>query len=63
MKGDLDISSSLTINGNAAGTTINGGALSPGHYADMVAVANDPLADISALEHIDHVMKGGAIVR
>jgi imidazolonepropionase-like amidohydrolase len=39
------------------------GALSPGHYADMVAVANDPLADISALEHIDHVMKGGTVVR
>jgi len=39
------------------------GALSPGHYADMVAVANDPLVDISALEHVDHVMKGGAIVR
>jgi len=39
------------------------GALSPGHYADMVAVANDPLADISALEHVDHVMKGGTIVR
>ena len=27
LKGDLDISSSLTINGNAAGTTINGGAV------------------------------------
>ena len=39
------------------------GALSPGHYADMVAVANDPLADISALEHVDHVMKGGSIIR
>lgn len=39
------------------------GALSPGHYADMVAVAADPLADVSALEHIDHVMKGGEIVR
>lgn len=26
-KGDLDITSSLTINGNAAGTTINGGAV------------------------------------
>jgi imidazolonepropionase-like amidohydrolase len=39
------------------------GALSPGHYADMIAVANDPLADVSALEHIDHVMKGGEVVR
>jgi imidazolonepropionase-like amidohydrolase len=39
------------------------GALSPGHYADMVAVKADPLADISALEHVDHVMKGGVLVR
>ena len=39
------------------------GAVSPGHYADMVAVAADPLKDISALEHIDHVMKGGDLVR
>ncbi len=45
------------------GWTRDVGALSPGHYADMVAVAKDPLADIAALEHIDHVMKGGAIVR
>jgi len=39
------------------------GALSPGHYADMIAVAGDPLADISVLEHIDHVMKGGEVIR
>lgn len=39
------------------------GALSAGHYADMIAVKADPLADIAALEHVDHVMKGGAIIR
>lgn len=39
------------------------GAISPGHYADMIAVAGDPLADIGALERIDHVMKGGKLVR
>lgn len=39
------------------------GAIVPGRYADMVAVKADPLADITALEKIDHVMKGGAIVR
>jgi len=39
------------------------GALSPGHFADMVAVARDPLADVRALEHVDHVMKGGTLVR
>lgn len=39
------------------------GALSPGHYADMIAVANDPLKDISSLERVDHVMKGGLLIR
>lgn len=39
------------------------GAVVPGRFADLIAVKADPLADISALEKIDHVMKGGALVR
>jgi imidazolonepropionase-like amidohydrolase len=39
------------------------GAIVPGRYADMIAVKADPLADIAALEKIDHVMKGGTIIR
>ena len=39
------------------------GAIVLGRYADMVAVKADPLADITVLEKIDHVMKGGALVR
>lgn len=39
------------------------GALKPGYYADMVAVSGDPLADVSVLEHVRFVMKGGAVVR
>jgi len=39
------------------------GALSPGHYADMIAGAGDPLVDITALERVSHVMKGGDVVR
>jgi imidazolonepropionase-like amidohydrolase len=39
------------------------GALSPGHYADMIAVNGDPLTDIRALERVQHVMKGGVLVR
>lgn len=39
------------------------GAIAPGRYADMIAVARDPLADITALEKVDHVMKGGVLVR
>ena len=39
------------------------GAIVPGRFADLVAVKADPLADITVLETIDHVMKGGALVR
>jgi imidazolonepropionase-like amidohydrolase len=39
------------------------GALSTGHWADMIAVEGDPLQDIGVLEHVSHVMKGGEVVR
>jgi imidazolonepropionase-like amidohydrolase len=39
------------------------GALSPGHYADMIAVKGDPLKDIAVLENVDGVIKGGALIR
>lgn len=39
------------------------GEIAPGHYADLLAVAADPLADIAALERVDHGMKGGRGVR
>ncbi|MBU6269429.1 MAG: amidohydrolase family protein [Sphingomonadales bacterium] len=39
------------------------GSLTPGHYADMIAVGSDPLADITTLEHVAHVIKGGVVVK
>lgn len=39
------------------------GSLAPGHYADIVAVPGDPLADVTVLERVSFVMKGGAVVR
>ncbi len=39
------------------------GALEPGRYADLVAVAGDPLSDVRVLENVKIVMKGGAVVR
>jgi imidazolonepropionase-like amidohydrolase len=39
------------------------GGIAPGKYADIVAVKGDPLADISLLEKIDFVMKGGEIFK
>ena len=39
------------------------GQLKPGFYADVVAVPGNPLSDITVLEHVRFVMKGGAVVR
>jgi imidazolonepropionase-like amidohydrolase len=39
------------------------GQLKPGYFADIVAVPGNPLEDITAVEHVSFVMKGGAIVR
>jgi imidazolonepropionase-like amidohydrolase len=39
------------------------GSIEAGKYADIVAVDGDPLSDITLLEHINFVMKGGRIYK
>jgi imidazolonepropionase-like amidohydrolase len=39
------------------------GEIRPGEFADLIAVAGDPTKDISAVEHVEFVMKGGRVVR
>jgi imidazolonepropionase-like amidohydrolase len=39
------------------------GSIEPGKYADIIAVSGDPLADITELERVKFVMKGGQVVR
>ena len=39
------------------------GSISAGKYADIIAVTNNPLDDITALESVDFVMKNGAVVK
>jgi imidazolonepropionase-like amidohydrolase len=39
------------------------GLIEKGRYADLVAVAGDPLTDITELERVRFVMKGGIIFR
>jgi imidazolonepropionase-like amidohydrolase len=37
------------------------GAVAPGRYADLIAVAADPLKDITELQRVGFVMKGGVV--
>jgi imidazolonepropionase-like amidohydrolase len=39
------------------------GTVESGKFADLVAVAGDPIADVSELERVRFVMKGGEVVR
>jgi imidazolonepropionase-like amidohydrolase len=41
----------------------NLGSIEKGRYADLVAVDGDPLQDVSRLEHVRFVMKGGQVYR
>ena len=39
------------------------GQLKPGYFADIVAVPGDPTKDISVVEKVSFVMKGGVIYK
>jgi imidazolonepropionase-like amidohydrolase len=38
------------------------GTLEPGRYADLIAVSGDPLVDLTEVQRVRFVMKGGAVV-
>ena len=39
------------------------GSLEKGKYADVIAVSGDPLSDVTEMERVKFVMKGGQVVR
>jgi imidazolonepropionase-like amidohydrolase len=39
------------------------GSIEKGKFADIIAVSGNPLMDLSELEHVKFVMKGGMVVR
>jgi len=45
------------------GRTDRLGALEPSKWADMIAVDGDPTRDVSLLEHVKFVMKGGVVYK
>jgi imidazolonepropionase-like amidohydrolase len=51
------------VNAEALGWKDRIGSVEKGKYADMIAVSGDPLADITEMQHVRFVMKGGRVVR
>jgi len=57
------LQSGTLINAEALGWSDRIGSIDKGKYADLVAVSGDPLADITELQRVKFVMKGGKIIR
>ena len=56
----------MTATHNAAdllGVSATSGSIQPGRFADLIAVKGDPLKDITLMEHVDFVMKGGVVYK
>jgi imidazolonepropionase-like amidohydrolase len=60
----LSILKSLTIDAaQLVGVDGERGNIKPGLEADLIAVSEDPLADINALKSVTFVMKAGKIIK
>jgi imidazolonepropionase-like amidohydrolase len=60
----LDAIQAATINAaDLLGLAGKVGVVESGHYADIIAVTGDPMTNVTALESVKFVMKGGAVVR
>jgi imidazolonepropionase-like amidohydrolase len=57
------IQAGTAINAEALGWQDQIGSLEKGKYADLIAVSGDPLADITELQRVKLVMKGGKVIR
>jgi imidazolonepropionase-like amidohydrolase len=57
------IQSGTMVNATVMGWQDRIGSIESGKYADIVAVSGDPLTDITELQRVKFVMKGGRIIR
>jgi imidazolonepropionase-like amidohydrolase len=57
------ITSATTLAAKYMGWSEQVGALEPGKFGDLIAVSGDPLADISTLQKVEVVIKGGIALK
>jgi imidazolonepropionase-like amidohydrolase len=57
------IQAGTTVNAEVLGWQDQIGSIDKGKYADLVAVSGDPLADITELQRVKFVMKGGKVIK
>jgi imidazolonepropionase-like amidohydrolase len=57
------LASAMTTASEVIGWQDRVGTVEKGKFADLVAVAGDPLADITEMSRVQFVMKGGQVVR
>ena len=57
------IQAATTINAEVLGWQDQIGSIDKGKYADLIAVSGDPLADITELQRVKFVMKGGKVIK
>jgi imidazolonepropionase-like amidohydrolase len=57
------IQAGTMTNAEAMGWQDQIGSVEKGKYADLVAVSGDPLADITELQRVKFVMKGGKVIK
>ena len=57
------IQSGTMINAKALGWQDQIGSIDKGKFADLIAVSGDPLTDISELQRVKFVMKGGKVIK
>ncbi len=57
------IQAATTVNAEVLGWQDQIGSIDQGKYADLIAVSGDPLADITELQRVKFVMKGGKVIK
>jgi imidazolonepropionase-like amidohydrolase len=57
------IQSATTVAAESLGWVGDTGAVAAGYFADIIAVDGDPLEDVSVLENVTFVMRGGEVYK